>query len=131
MPSLRPAPLTDLMQAAFELGLARTRLHSSDVPALVAMPAQLAALNRRQGELVERVAYAIPRVAARLPWRADCLVQALAARRWLARKGISTTVKLGVLRDKQVDFEAHAWLMSGDRVITGGDIGGYEPFVRL
>jgi len=80
--------------------------------------------------LVERVAFVIPRVAARLPWRADCLVQALAARRWLARHGVTTTLTLGVPRDKPADFEAHAWLTAGDRIVTGGDVSGYVPLAR-
>ena len=38
-------------------------------------------LTNEQERLVEQVAFAIPRVAKRVPWRADCLVQALAGER--------------------------------------------------
>lgn len=89
-----------------------------------------ALLDDQQAALVDRVAYVIPRVAARLPWRADCLVQALAAERWLARAGIATMLTLGVPRAKRPEFEAHAWLSAGDRIVTGGDVRGYVPLVK-
>ena len=123
--------IADLAHAAFELGRARLHLKSRHTRALVAAPAtETMSLDRQQVALVERVAFAIPRVAARLPWRADCLVQALAARRWLGHHGITTTLTLGVPRDKPADFEAHAWLTTGDRLVTGGDISGYVRLVR-
>jgi len=115
----------------FELGLARLRLDSRSARAMIAAPADPDHhLTPNQAALVERVAFAIPRVAVRLPWRADCLVQALAARRWLGRHGVATSLTLGVLRDKPADFEAHAWLTAGDHIVTGGDISGYLPLAR-
>lgn len=118
--------LADLARAGFELAIARVRLNSAHARALIAAPqSALINLDARQVAIVERVAFAIPRVAARLPWRADCLVQALAANRWLTRHGIATTLTLGVPKDQPADFEAHAWLKAGDRIVTGGDISGY------
>ncbi len=123
--------MADLAHAAFELGFARLQLKSRHARALIATPpAEAMSLDRHQVALVERVAFAIPRVAARVPWRADCLVQALAAQRWLSRHAVTTTLTFGVLRDKLADFEAHAWLTAGDRIVTGGDISGYVPLDR-
>ena len=103
------APLRDLVRAGFELGLARLRLTSRHARAqIAASQIEPTALDHRQVALVDRVAFAIPRVAARLPWRADCLVQALAARRWLGHHDIATTLTLGVPRDMPSDFEAHS-----------------------
>ena len=120
--------LADLARAGIELGIARFRLKSRHARALIAAPpGESTLLDDREAALVERVAFAIPRVAVRLPWRADCLVQALAAERWLARHGIATTLTLGVPRDRPADFEAHAWLTAGTRIVTGGDISGYVP----
>ncbi len=73
---------------------------------------------------IKRIAYLIPRVAARMPWRADCLVQALAARRWLASSGHETQLSLGT-RKRAGKFEAHAWLKWHDYVVTGGNIDEY------
>lgn len=123
--------LSDLTRAGAELAIARLRLNSPHAQALIAAsPAKARTLDRHQAVLVERVAFAIPRVAARLPWRADCLVQALAANRWLGRHGIATTLTLGVPTDMPKKFEAHAWLTAGDRIVTGGDVSGFVPLAR-
>ena len=112
--------VADLVRAAVELAVARVR--KADRAAV--------AFDGGSAHLVERVAYAIPRVAARLPWRADCLVQAMAARRWLSAHGIASTIHYGVPRHKAERFEAHAWLTAGDRLVTGGDISGFVPLER-
>ena len=125
---LGEATPTDALLAMVELGLARLRLDSRSARAMAAAPADPNHdLTPNQAALVERVAFVIPRVAACLPWRADCLVQALAANRWLGRHGVATTLTLGVPRDKPAEFEAHAWLSAGTRIVTGGDISGYVP----
>ena len=123
-----PFRLGDALRAALELGLARLRLDGHR--AKIDLPNSEFVLDDRQSELVDRVAFVIPRVAARLPWRADCLVQAMAAQRWLGRYGIATTLTLGVPKDKMPTFAAHAWLSAGDRIVTGGDVSGYVPLVK-
>lgn len=123
--------LADLVRAGFELGMVRLQLKSYRARVLVAAPLiRPRELDDRQEALIGRVAFAIPRVAARLPWRADCLVQALAAKRWLTRHDIVSTLTFGVPRDKPAAFEAHAWLSAGDIIVTGGDISGYVPLAR-
>lgn len=129
MAKRRRARPGDVLRAAIELGLARLRLEQH-CPTLKQADRQDLPLDRRKTALVDRVTYVIPRVAARLPWRADCLVQALAAERWLASAGIATRLTIGVPRVKRPDFEAHAWLTAGDKVVTGGDISGYVPLVK-
>lgn len=128
---LNPNMFGDLVRAGIELAIARLRLDSQHVRSLINVPFTGASeLDERQAALVERVAFAIPRVAARLPWRADCLVQALAASRWLDRLGIPTTLTLGVRKDMPTDFEAHAWLTANNHIVTGGDISGHVPLTR-
>jgi len=128
---LGEATPANALLALFELGLARLRLDSRSARATVALrPTPDQELTPDQSALVERVAFTIPRVAVRLPWRADCLVQALAAKRWLQRHDVATTLTFGVPRDKPADFEAHAWLTAGDRIVTGGDISDYVALVR-
>lgn len=112
-----------------ELGLARLRL-TRHRPGVRPANRTAAPLDDRQSALVDRVAYVIPRVAARMPWRADCLVQALAAERWLNGEKIATLLTLGIPKEKQAAFEAHAWLSVGDRIVTGGDVSGYVPLVK-
>jgi hypothetical protein len=79
--------------------------------------------------MAARVAFAIPRVAARLPWRADCFIQAMAAQHWLRSKGITSELTIGTRKDSHGTFQAHAWLTCNDKIITGGDIRGYVPLV--
>ncbi len=126
------ARLSDIVRATVELGRARLRLDSDHARQLIATPPpdDTPPLPANQAELVDRIAFVIPRVAARLPWRTDCLVQALAAEHWLRRSGIPTVLTLGVPKDKASAFEAHAWLTAGDRIVTGGDVSGYVPLSR-
>lgn len=60
-----------------------------------------------------------------LPWESLCLVQALAARRVLDRRGVPTTLYLGVRREGEA-LKAHAWLRWGSRHLTGGP--GHEAY---
>lgn len=125
--------LRDSVRAGLELALARLRLDSAATRKKIAAsstPETAETLDPRQSAVVDRVAFVIPRVGARLPWRADCLVQALAAERWLARRGIATTLHLGVRNDAESAFEAHAWLTAGEQVVTGGDISNFQPVSR-
>jgi hypothetical protein len=64
-----------------------------------------------------RVAWAIGAAARRAPWRAECLEQAIAAKAMLRRRGIASTLYLGMARDP---VAAHAWLRVGDVNVTGG-----------
>jgi len=76
-------------------------------------------------------------VARRLPMPMTCLVQALAAKAMLRRRGHDATLRFGV-RSGGIGagaFDAHAWLVCEGRVVVGefDDAGGYvalEPAVR-
>lgn len=126
---LEPVRWLDLLRAFFELAIANRKLGARSTSELLAAsrdrvpvaPSQ--PLTPAQQAVADRIAYAIPRIGARVPWRADCLVQALAARRWLARHGINSALSIGVCKD--AEFAAHAWLKVGEQIITGGDIAGY------
>lgn len=78
---------------------------------------------------VSQVSFVIPRIADRVPWRADCLVQAIAAQKWLYSKGIATDLAIGVEMSEDAGFNAHAWLTYGPVVVTGGDVEGYEELL--
>ncbi|MEM9098307.1 MAG: lasso peptide biosynthesis B2 protein [Pseudomonadota bacterium] len=72
---------------------------------------------RAIGRLVERV-------AARMPFRALCLQQVIALRRMLRRRGMASTIVLGIAPDQVGD--AHAWLKVGETLVSGED--GIERF---
>jgi len=131
---LPPGSLRYFGLAALELALARLRLgsdHSHHLrPSGRSATASGPSLTRDQMLLVDQVAFAIPRVADRLPWRTDCLVQALAAERWLSRNGVTTHLVIGARKEREARLDAHAWLEAGDRIVTGGDVGGFAPFAK-
>jgi hypothetical protein len=122
----------DLVAATGELAVARIRLAFSGADRILAdAPVRRPrATGRQVKERVQRVRVAIARASHRVPWRADCLVQAIAAQHWLRRHRISTSLSVGVTGKPGRNFEAHAWLTHGDAVITGGDVGGYVPQLR-
>ncbi len=68
------------------------------------------------------VSYAIQRARRRLPWESTCLMQAIAGRAMLKRRGFHTILYLGVRLDKQDGFGAHAWLQCEGMVVTGQDV---------
>jgi hypothetical protein len=79
----------------------------------------------------KRPAWAVSAVAARVPVAGTCLTQALAGSAILGRRGIATTVHLGVAIDPR-DAErltAHAWLRCGDAIVTGA--AGSDRFTPL
>lgn len=72
-------------------------------------------------EVARRVSWAVQAVGRYLPERVVCLPQAMAAQRMLARRGVATTLYLGVKQDaaKTGGLGAHAWLRAGDFLVTG------------
>jgi len=67
---------------------------------------------------LDRVVWSVKAIAARVP-RASCLTQALAATILLARHGHAATLRVGVQRDVDGRFAAHAWLESNGTAILG------------
>lgn len=125
--ALGPARWRDLLIAVAHLAQARLRLRSQLASALARSSNPTAhsfSLSDFELRVVDRVGFALTRTGPRLPWRADCLVQAFAAQQWLARYHIASRLVIGARRGPE-GFAAHAWLLAGDAVVTGGDIGSY------
>lgn len=66
------------------------------------------------------VARAVRTMGRNLPWHSSCLVQAAAGKRMLDRRRIPATLYLGAAQDDNGRLLAHAWLRSGDMILTGG-----------
>ncbi len=75
---------------------------------------------------VKEIRWAIRAVSRRLPWTSRCLVQAIAGKRMLQRRGLASTLYLGVDRGEVKWLDAHAWLRCGKVLVTGGT--GNERF---
>ena len=71
---------------------------------------------------VERIRWAIITTAARVPWRALCFQQGLAAQFMLRRRGIPSVLYYGAAQDDQSGLYAHVWVRDGDVDIIGGEI---------
>ena len=52
--------------------------------------------------------------------RATCLTQAMSLHRLLAQRGIDSTLCIGVGRDEQGAFRAHAWIDRQNKILVGG-----------
>ena len=77
--------------------------------------------DRRRPDL-RRIRWAIGAVSRRAPWRCKCLEQAVAAKMMLRRRGIESTLYLGVAREESgASVQAHAWLRCGSYYLTGGE----------
>lgn len=85
------------------------------------------------GEGVERSAryirWAVELTCHRLPFQVSCLAQALAARSMLRRRGIASTLYLGVNAAERSALRAHAWLRCGSVLVTGEE--GCEEYAPV
>jgi len=115
-----------ILRGLIELARARIALRSlraSDIAAFNTQSAQAERETAPDAErIAARVALIIPLLARFVPWRSDCVVQAIGARRWLAAYGLSSTIHVGFDRSEESIFEAHAWLVYDGAVVTGGEI---------
>ena len=61
-----------------------------------------------------------------------CLTQALATQVLLTRRGHQTSLQIGVARGEENQFQAHAWLECGGKVVIGGsELERYTRIVAL
>lgn len=71
--------------------------------------------------VAEEVALVIKMSSPFTPWRSNCLAQAIAGKMMLWRRGIPSTLYLGLKKDAN-QLEAHAWLRVGEQIVTGGAV---------
>lgn len=69
-----------------------------------------------------RLAKNIRNISRIVPWESKCLVQAVVAKIFLRKRGIGSTLYLGVRKSEENStLQAHAWLDVGDTTILGGE----------
>lgn len=71
-----------------------------------------------ESNVVEDVANAVQACSRYVPY-ASCLTQALAARTLLGLRGQNSQLKIGVDRDEEGKFMAHAWVEIDGKIIIG------------
>jgi hypothetical protein len=102
--------------------LAKARLMLVFRPFKKIVPALTNTGETKQGSLEELqlIKLSIARACVRSPWRTKCFEQALAAKMMLKRRGIESTTYFGVRKGGADEkMNAHAWLKSGDLIVTG------------
>jgi Transglutaminase-like superfamily len=66
-----------------------------------------------------RISWAVETAGRIVPTGKNCLVRAIAGRAMLARRGISSQIRLGIAKNSPDILTGHAWLECRDRIITG------------
>lgn len=81
-------------------------------------------------KLAKLVGFHVNRVTAHLPLKRKCFVRALSARKILMKRGVNTTLYLGVGKEDG-NMVAHAWLRCGQLYVTGGNGDGYAMVAKF
>jgi Transglutaminase-like superfamily len=71
---------------------------------------------------VRRIRWAIIVAARRVPWRALCFQQGLAAQLMLRRRGVPSVLYYGAAQWEGTGLSAHVWVRAGDIDVVGGEI---------
>lgn len=117
----RDLPLVaEALLAVMLAGLAIKLLSFNQILAFMARSPKQRPLSAAEREAIgARIGWAVPASARRLPWRATCFPQGIAAQWMLRRRGIAGTFHYGA-SILNASLEAHVWVMDGDRAIVGG-----------
>jgi hypothetical protein len=75
-------------------------------------------VEQQDMNLLQQIKQATGYASALSFWKNKCLVQSLAARRMLQRRGITSRLSLGVKQDDAKKMTAHAWLTAGNMEIV-------------
>ena len=113
-----PAPDRRLLVSAV-VSLIRARFTVMFVPVrkiLLAAPQNAAESSDTDAE---RISWAVETAARIVPTAKNCLVRAIAGREMLARRGVSSQIRLGVAKNSPDILSAHAWLECGGMIVTG------------
>jgi len=124
-----------LLKAVFLLVIMRLGLWLLPFPSLMKLVARLSRTRimalQAAPDLLEKVGWAV-RAASRYVPKATCLTQALAAQTMLTSQGFPADLRIGVAKDPDGQFQAHAWIEHGGRVIIGGyELSSYVTFKPL
>ncbi|QSF45671.1 lasso peptide biosynthesis B2 protein [Paenibacillus tianjinensis] len=115
-----------LPEALWRLFLARIRLlfpFDKTAPQLGAQSQETAEVSKAaDAPKIRQITRAI-RVGSKVtPWKSTCMVRAVAGLKMLEKRGIDSTLYMGVAKDKQGRMIAHAWLRSGSYYVSGDDV---------
>jgi hypothetical protein len=81
---------------------------------------------------VERLAWVVQAASRRIP-AASCLTQSLALQFLLSRSGHASSIRIGVAKDPESGFQAHAWVDCGGQIMLNRpeEVAGYTRLASL
>jgi transglutaminase superfamily protein len=118
---------TLLVEALFLLVFARIGLRTMPFVTLKHILSKLATNRARTGDIVcdnrvrSQILWAVATAGRQVPLASTCLTRALAVQVLLARSGDQSDLRIGVTRDSNGKFLAHAWLEKQGDILIGGD----------
>jgi hypothetical protein len=109
-----------LITALFLVGGVRSGLSLLPFATVRRITARMMRGRTRRGEEMPlaRIVWSVE-VTSRYVPRATCLTQAIAAQTLLARRGYRSQLRIGVARDRDGSFIAHAWVEHEGRIVLG------------
>lgn len=107
-----------LAETGVDLLWASAQLRTREFAAIVADRASRPSDRNAFAEDARLLARALSAWERRLPWRVHCFEKALAADRWLRRRGLRSTLHYGA-RGSDSSLEAHVWVTSGGTPVVG------------
>jgi len=110
-----------LMRAVGWLAVARVMMLAMSFHHLAARLSASEVLKGTEADpkVLSKVGWAVAAAANNVPWRSDCFPQTIAASKMLRKYGYGSTIHLGVERAGDDELAGHAWLTSGDVLVTG------------
>lgn len=76
-------------------------------------------LNLEQRRYYRKIGKSIRRASKVAFWRTVCYEQAVTAKLMLRRRNIPSTIYIGMMKEEQKGLEGHAWIRTGDYIVTG------------
>jgi Transglutaminase-like superfamily len=125
-----------LVEAALCLGAIRIGLW------LLSFPTLWWLLDRARGPSVmapsrlspDRITWALNMTSPLVLGVRPCLARALAAQLLLVRRGLPARLRVGVAKGDQGQVQAHAWMETDGKIVTGGSqrqVERYTPLLAL
>lgn len=114
---LKPADQLFLVRCVWQLGLIRLGLRMRGYQRV--SRALQSSLPRFPGKVsAPRIIWGVRTAAQFLP-RSKCLASAVTLHYLLARSGHASVVRVGIAKDSQMSFDAHAWVIHDGQIVIG------------
>ena len=121
--ALSPAERWLVVEATCALGIAALAIALFPFRRIAASagrrPAGTDLEEAERAQIVRQVRWAVVACARRVPWRAKCFEQGLAAQWMLRRRRIGATLFYGIRRVEDGALAAHVWLRAGALDVIG------------